>query len=74
MGRALANLEGRRFGRLTAIGRVENKDYCTSANWLCLCDCGAEVERTAGELLRTEREGREQGCKRCANRKDIFAP
>jgi hypothetical protein len=32
---------GQRFGRLTAIRRVEN-DKWNNAKWLCRCDCGKE--------------------------------
>lgn len=32
---------GQRYGRLTAISRVEN-DRWNNARWLCRCDCGKE--------------------------------
>lgn len=40
MPRPHADLAGRRFGRFTAICRVEIVET-RDAVWLCLCDCGA---------------------------------
>lgn len=37
-----ADITGMKFGRLTALKRVENKGKNTS--WLCKCDCGNEIE------------------------------
>lgn len=41
MGRPAINLQGKRFGKLVVIRRVENipKHH---ARWLCKCDCGNE--------------------------------
>lgn len=42
------NLEGRRFGNLTVIRRVENVKGRTC--WLCQCDCGGQKKVTAKNL------------------------
>lgn len=42
------NLEGRRFGRLTVIHRVESAKGRT--RWLCQCDCGKMHTASAHEL------------------------
>lgn len=42
------DLTGRRFGKLTVVRRVENKNNRT--RWLCRCDCGSECEVTAQDL------------------------
>lgn len=39
--RKAIDLTGQRFGRLTVISRVENKN--NKATWRCLCDCGNEA-------------------------------
>lgn len=40
------DITGQRFGKLTAISRVENQNGKTA--WLCICDCGkTKVVRTA---------------------------
>ena len=46
----LINEVGNKYERLTVIARAENKG--TRANWLCLCDCGNEIE-VDGKKLRT---------------------
>ena len=40
-GRKVASLQGRRFGRLTVVERVEN-DGAGKSRWLCVCDCGTQ--------------------------------
>ena len=45
-----ADLAGRRFGRLTAIERVNEKGE--RPKWLCRCDCGAEMVASSCDLLR----------------------
>lgn len=42
------DMSGKRFGRLLVLDRAEN--YGTSASWRCLCDCGATVVRSGGNL------------------------
>ena len=44
------NLTGQRFGRLTVMGRTDNKKGRTM--WICKCDCGKETE-VSGSDLRT---------------------
>lgn len=44
----LIDLSGQRFGRLTVIGRAENRRGRTA--WDCKCDCGKHVVVTAHEL------------------------
>jgi hypothetical protein len=53
---AVKKLEGKRFGRLRVIERVEN--IGKNAAWLCSCDCGNTLIATTGELNR----GRTQSC------------
>lgn len=54
----LIDLTGKRFGRLTVIGRVEN--HGERAFWKCRCDCGNEKE-IAGQALRYGRT-KSRGC------------
>lgn len=42
------NLQGQKFGRLTAIRDVGSKN--NRRMWLCLCDCGAEVVVSSSAL------------------------
>ena len=53
---ALKDITGKRFGRLTVIGRVESKN--TNARWLCKCDCGG----TTTALGTTLRSGSVNSC------------
>ena len=39
----LIDLTGRRFGRLVAIRRAQNKNNSRHAQWHCKCDCGIKV-------------------------------
>lgn len=36
------DLIGEKFGRLTVVKRIEDKD-CKDSKWLCKCDCGNEI-------------------------------
>ena len=48
------NLVGIRFGRLLVteyLGLKKRADGRNNKHWKCVCDCGAEVEHTSGELL-----------------------
>ncbi len=56
MGRKLIDLTGQRFGRLTIIKRMENKNG--HPWWLCKCDCGNE-KCVSGDNLRN---GSTQSC------------
>lgn len=42
------DLSGQKFGRLTVIGRAQNKGNKTM--WLCKCDCGNETVVAGGNL------------------------
>ncbi len=46
------DLTGERFGRLTVLYRAAEKNKSQKAVWHCRCDCGAEVDVLAGNLLR----------------------
>lgn len=46
------DLSGRRFGLLTALYRVKDKNNPRKAVWHCRCDCGNEVDVWAGSLTR----------------------
>ena len=53
----LQDLTGQRFGRLTVIKRAENKispKGHQTTMWLCRCDCGNKVERSAPNLKNVE--------------------
>ena len=50
------NLEGRKFGRLTVIGDVDQRHHQT--RWRCLCECGTERIISAGSL----KCGQSQSC------------
>lgn len=50
--RSFIDLTGQRFGRLTAIERVENKGKATM--WRCMCDCGNVTVVAAGALRSNE--------------------
>lgn len=45
----IKDFTGQRFGRLTAIKRLDEKQG-TSYLWLCRCDCGVEVKLPVGSL------------------------
>lgn len=48
--RAIGDLKGKKFGRLTVIERVENDK--TQSKWKCVCECGI-VRFVLGTCLRT---------------------
>lgn len=50
-GRKVASLQGRRFGRLTVVERVEN-DGAGKSRWLCVCDCGTQKNVTRNCLIK----------------------
>lgn len=45
---SFVDISGRRFGRLVAISRAENKGKIT--RWLCICDCGSSKTVRAPNL------------------------
>jgi hypothetical protein len=63
----IINLEGKRFGRLVVLSRVERPSGKRGVLWLCQCDCGEQSIVFAENLL----QGRTQSCgclHRVANR------
>lgn len=48
----LKDLTGQKFGRLTAIKRLDKKHIDGSYFWLCQCDCGNMHEAVSNHLLR----------------------
>jgi hypothetical protein len=72
----LLDLTGRRFGALAVVRRSDAPPQSGEAMWDCRCDCGREVVRRSGNLLRKVRGAANQscGCKNPAisgRRKDI---
>ena len=53
----LIDITGKKFGRLLAIGRIEN-DGRGESRWLCKCDCGNESVVLGSHL----RSGRTVSC------------
>jgi hypothetical protein len=47
----LVDLTGQKFGRLTALYRLENNRWGATV-WLCLCDCGVEKPVSSNALRR----------------------
>lgn len=58
------DLTSQKFGHLTAIKRLDNKDNWGNFYWQCVCDCGREVEVLATSLV----SGNTQTCGMCINR------
>lgn len=50
-GRSLADITGRRFGRLVALYPSGGRDKKGSVYWHCRCDCGSEVDVTENNLV-----------------------
>ncbi|MCL4483450.1 MAG: hypothetical protein M1445_12725 [Bacteroidetes bacterium] len=46
---AAKNLIGRQFGRLTVLNRI-TADKFRHSKWLCICDCGNQVEVLSSNL------------------------
>ena len=49
-GNGVVDIAGRRFGKLTAIRRLDEKQG-SSYLWECRCDCGRTIKKTANALL-----------------------
>jgi hypothetical protein len=58
------DLIGRKFSHLTVVQGLGIPEGKKGFRWLCVCDCGAKVNRMASSLLRSRH--RYQSCKRCA--------
>lgn len=69
IGCSARNIEGQRFGRLTAKYMTEKRDGKGSVFWHCLCDCGNEVDVTEDCLIHGNY--RSCGCLQQEIRKDI---
>lgn len=52
------NLNGKMFGRLHVVKSTSNRDSSGNLFWLCLCDCGKELEVVGASLTR----GNTQSC------------
>ena len=53
----IEELTGKRFGRLKVIRKAQNyvmQDGTSIIAWLCVCDCGKEMEVSADDLLLSE--------------------
>jgi hypothetical protein len=48
VGMKLANIAGKKFGRLTAIRRIKS---ATRTTWICKCECGKTKKIQAGNLF-----------------------
>lgn len=55
---AFVDLTGQRFGRLTVIHVAANKTNTGNYQWICCCDCGAEITATSNNL----RNGHTKSC------------
>ena len=52
------NIEGEKYGRLTAISPTEDRDVSGSIIWECLCECGSKVFYSVNRL----KQGRTKSC------------
>lgn len=57
---AAIDLIGRRFGKLTVLGRGANKGV--KVKWICQCDCGNITHSGTSDLT----AGKSTGCRKCA--------
>jgi hypothetical protein len=55
-GRHIVEMTGKRFGRLTVLGRAANKNF--HACWECVCTCGSPRTVSGDDL----RQGRSNSC------------
>ncbi len=51
MGNRYKELEGVRFGRLTALYPLKRRDQRGCVYWRCRCDCGEEAEVSENNLV-----------------------
>jgi hypothetical protein len=62
----LIDLTGQTFGLWNVVAEVRDADKgCSSALWLCRCECGAESRVYSSDL----RKGRSRSCLPCARRR-----
>ena len=69
MGRRPRDLSGQKFGLLTAMYPTECRDHRGSVYWHCVCECGNEIDVSAGALL--DGNNRSCGCLKDKNQKQI---
>ena len=60
-----ADLTGQKFGKLTALFRVQDKDK--KGHWACICDCGNYCVASSAKL----KNGDHKTCGLCSKKKDI---
>lgn len=58
MGRRPRDLSGQKFGLLTAVYPTERRDHRGSVYWHCVCECGNEIDVSAGALM----DGNNRSC------------
>lgn len=58
MGRRPRDLSGQKFGLLTAMYPTERRDHRGSVYWHCVCECGNEIDVSAGALM----DGNNRSC------------
>lgn len=51
MGRSPRDLSEQKFGLLTAMYSTERRDHRGSVYWHCVCECGNEIDVSAGALM-----------------------
>lgn len=61
-------LEGKRFGRLTVMHRVDGGEHGKSVRWVCRCDCGKEKSVISCDL----RSGKTLSCTCLAREKLVL--
>lgn len=44
------DLTNKKFGRLTALEKIDASDDCNTIKWKCICDCGTIIEVRRGNL------------------------
>ena len=69
MGRRPRDLSGQKFGLLTAMYPTERRDHRGSVYWHCVCECGNEIDVSAGALM--DGNNRSCGCLKDKNQKQI---
>ena len=69
MGRRPRDLSGQKFGLLTAVYPTERRDHRGSVYWHCVCECGNEIDVSAGALM--DGNNRSCGCLKDKNQKQI---
>lgn len=61
MGRALINLIGNKYGKLTVVKKSEEKSKNGSPKWICQCDCGNTTIVERSNLIK----GNVKSCGKC---------